>query len=251
MKNLLIILFCTFFFISQPVYSANNQSQNKFAIRVDSVPSGNQGKNNDGLSDGAVAAIVLGSTFGGLGLLSGVGYYFYKNNKGLHTGFACGQKCPYQTVDCKTLSEILASKKQYTYLMKASEKVTLNADYHYLIIPDTEINTKTFNTIFFEIPKTNSSNINFRIIQASKVYKIDGNKPELDSDIFQNSKEKNVKKIPTYTKELNANAGYLIKSGTIQSLNNNIATITTQNLSNKETQTYAIIVEFWTNSVSQ
>lgn len=69
----------------------------------------------------------------------------------------------------------------------------------------------------------------------------------MDTNIFTNPKDKNVKKVPTYTKELNSNEGYLIKNGTISDLTNNIATITTENLSNKNNQIYAIIVEFWTN----
>ena len=51
-----------------------------------------------------------------------------------------------------------------------------------------------------------------------------------------------------YTKELNSNEGYLIKNGTISDLTNNIATITTENLSNKNNQIYAIIVEFFTDN---
>ena len=122
----------------------------------------------------------------------------------------------------------------------------MNYNYHYLIIPDTEIKAKTFNTVFFELPKTNNAIINFRIIQASKPYKIDQNLPNLDSNIFMNPKDKNVKKVPTYTKELNSDEGYLIKNGTISNLTNNILTITTENLSSKNNQIYAIIVEFWT-----
>ena len=57
--------------------------------------------------------------------------------------------------------------------MKASEKAVINSNYHYLIIPDTEIKAKTFNTIFFEIPQSNKSNMCFRIIQASKPYQIE------------------------------------------------------------------------------
>ena len=44
--------------LNNVAYSANNQSQNKFAIRVESVPNGNP-KKDDGLSDGAIAAIAL------------------------------------------------------------------------------------------------------------------------------------------------------------------------------------------------
>ncbi len=244
MKKITILFICLLFVLNNVVYSANNQSQNQFAIRVDSVPSGNSKKDNEGLSDGAIAAIALGSTFGGLGILSGIGYYFYKNSKGLQTGCACGQKCPYQTVDCKAYQDILASKKKYTYLMKASEKSVINPNYYYLIIPDTEISAKTFNTVFFELPETNNATVNFRIIQASKPYKIKKNMPELDSNIFMNPKDKNVKKIPTYTQELNSEVGYLIKNGTISNTATNIASISTENLANSN-QTYAVIIEFW------
>lgn len=245
MKKFLILLLLISIFIGQDAYADKKQSLNTFRINISDVPTGGSSQNNSGLSDGVVTAIALGSAFGGLGILSGIGYYFYKNSKGLQSGCVCGQKCPYQTIDSKTFSDILANKKKYTYLMKASEKSVINSNYYYLVIPDTEIKTNTFNTVFFELPKTNSSNINFRIIQASKPYKTEKNIPNLDSNIFTNPKSKDVKKIPTYTKELNADNGFLIKNGTISDLTNNVATISTQNLSNKNSQTYAIIVEFW------
>ena len=120
-------------------------------------------------------ALILLTTFGGLGVLSGIGYYFYKNLKELKAGLVCGQKCPYQTVSFKEFCAALEKNRKYTYLMKASQKSVSEDNYRYLIIPDTQVKTKTFNTIFFELPKTNSSKINFRIIQASKPYKIEKN----------------------------------------------------------------------------
>lgn len=132
--------------------------------------------------------------------------------------------------------------------MKASEKAVLNSKYHYLIIPDTEIKGKTFNTVFFELPESNSSNTNFRIIQASTSYSTEKSIPNLDSNIFINPKEKNTKKMPTYTKELSPNTGFLIKQGTVQKPDNNILAISTQNLENKNKHIYAIIVEFWSES---
>lgn len=247
MKKFLISFLLISIFIGQDAYADNKQSLNTFKINISDVPTGSSSQNNSGLSDGVITAIALGSTFGGLGILSGIGYYFYKNSKGLQTGCICGQKCPYQTIDSKSFSNILANKKNYTYLMKASEKSVINTNYYYLVIPDTEIKTKTFNTVFFELPKTNSSNINFRIIQASKPYKIYEKLPELDSNIFQNPKDKSVKKIAAYANELNKENGFLIKCGTITNFTNNIFTITIENNSQKELQTYAIIVEFWTN----
>lgn len=132
--------------------------------------------------------------------------------------------------------------------MKASEKSIINPNYYYLIIPDTEIKAKTFNTVFFELPKFNNTNINFRIIQASKPYTIEKNIPKLDSNIFINPNSNNVKKIPSYTEEINPDNGYLIKNGIIQNTTDNILTITTENLNYKASQTYAIIVEFWINN---
>lgn len=246
MKKFLVVILFILFLSSSNLCCYSNQSLNTFRISIQDMPQ--SVKKDDGLSDGVVTAIALGSTFGGLGILSGIGYYFYKNSKELQAGLVCGQKCPYQTIDCKTFLELLAKKKKYTYLMKAREKSVINSNYFYLVIPDTEIKNKTFNTIFFELPKTNNSSINFRIIQASKPYKIEKNLPELNSNIFINPKDKNVKKIPTYTKELNSNEGYLIKNGTIQNSNNNIASITIENSAHKSGQIYAIIVEFWTDS---
>lgn len=128
--------------------------------------------------------------------------------------------------------------------MKASTKSVLDKNYRYLIIPDTDVKSKTFNTVFFELPKTNNNNINFRIIQASMPYKLEKNIPSLDSNIFINPKDKNVKKLPTYAKELNPDNGFLIKQGTIKNTQNNLASITIQNTDGKTNQTYAIIVEF-------
>lgn len=243
MKKFWILLLGILFLCSTNLCCYSKQSLNTFTINIQDVPQ--SVPKDDGLSDGVVAAIALGSTFGGLGILSGIGYYFYKHSKELQAGLVCGQKCPYQTIDCKAFSELLATKKKYTYLMKAAEKSVMNSKYFYLVIPDTEIKTKTFDTIFFELPKTECANINFRIIQASKPYKVEKNIPNLDSNIFINPKNNNVKKIPTYTKDLNYKEGYLIKNGTIQNSNGNIASISIQNLSGKENQIYAIIVEFW------
>lgn len=245
MKNFWIRFLLILFLSFSNLCCYCKQSLNTFTINIQDVPRSTASKNDDGLSDGAITAIALGSTFGGLGILSGIGYYFYKNSKGLQTGCVCGQKCPYQMINCKDFLEIIHSKKQYTYLKKASEKAELNSDYYYLVIPDTEIKTKTFNTFFFELPKTNYSEVNFRIIQASKPYRVAKNIPDLDSNIFINPKDDDAKKIPSYAKELKSNEGYLIKSGSFVNPSHNVISLCTENLSSKENQIYAIIVEVW------
>ena len=248
MKKILVVIFCSFILLNQFCLANTKQSNNLFGIKVEEVPSGEgevPNKKDDGLSDGVIAAIALGSTFGGLGILSGIGYYFYKNCKELQAGSVCGQKCPYQTIDNKAFCKLISEKKEYTYLMKANEKSISNENYQYLIIPDTQIKPKTFNTLFFELPKTNNNNLNFRIIQASKPYQIENKKPNLDPNMFLNPKDKNVKKIGAYTKELNDKNGFLIKNGTISNPSSNIANITISNTSKNNTQIYAIIIEFW------
>ena len=160
MKNFWISFLLILFLLSSNMCCYSKQSLNTFRINIQDVPQQMPQKDDGGLSDGVITAIALGSVFGGLGVLSGVGYYFYKNSKGLQAGCTCGQKCPYQTIDSKTYQEILTDKKRYTYLMKASEKSVINSNYRYLIIPDTEIKHRIFNTVFFELPKTNNTNIN-------------------------------------------------------------------------------------------
>ena len=43
--------------------------------------------------------------------------------------------------------------------------------------------------------------------------------------MFTNPKDKDVKKVPTYTKELNPDDGFLIKNGTISNVANNVVTV--------------------------
>ena len=194
MKNIFTLFLLILFLAFSNLCCYSKQSLNTFTISLQDVPQGVSSENDDGLSDGIIAAIALGSTFGGLGILSGIGYCFYKNSKGLLAGCACGQKCPYQTIDIGACKDVLADKKKYAYLMKASKKSILNPDYPYLVIPDIQIKPRTVNTVFFELPKIANSNINFRIIQASRPYLIENNIANLDSNIFTDPKLKNVKK---------------------------------------------------------
>lgn len=248
MKKILILLIMISLLFLQSAQCNEQQSLNSFMINIDDIPQGSQKSSStggSGLSDGVVTAIALGSTFGGLGILSGIGYYLYKNAKGLKAGLICGQKCPHQIIDSKSFCQLLGKKREYTYLMKASKKSKANSSYYYLVIPDTEIEPKHFNTLYFELPKLNGSVLNFRIIQASKAYKLDDKIPNLDSNIYINLKGKDVKKLSTYTTEMNAQNGYLLKQGSINITNDNIANITIENKENKNSQIYAIIVEFW------
>lgn len=236
MKKILIVL-CLL--LTQISYSIAATSNNEFEIELREAPPGSPSKSHDGLSDGAVTAIALGSTFGGLGILSGIGYYFFKHSKGLACGFACGEKCPYQLVSIENSDFITKSK--HTYLIKAYEYASKDERYKYLIIPDTTIKPNTYNTVFFEIPK-DFIGANFEIIQSSAPL---SSVPELDTDILSNGK--NPTKMPTATDNSNLSKGILIKQGKITAKENKIFALTTSYKSSKHInidKAYAIIVVF-------
>lgn len=222
-----------------PVYSAVTDSNNSFEIKLDAAPSG-ETTNSHGLSDGAVTAIALGSTFGGLGILSGIGYYFLKHSKGLVCGCACGTKNPYQLIDIENPDFI--TKSAHTYLIKAYEFATKGKNYKYLVVPDTQIKPNTYNTVFFELPEE-LVGANFKIIQASAPYSKYDNIPELDTDMFSGGK--NTEKFPASAVDVNSTGGVLIKQGKLSAKENNLLAVTTSyKTALKTAKTYAIIVVF-------
>lgn len=246
MKKAFAVIFCLIFSFAQVSFANSSQSQNNFAIRVVEAPSGDISKEKKGLSDGAISAIVLGSTFGGLGVLSGIGYYFYKNSKcNLKAGLVCGKNSPYQTLNNSEFLNLICKKEKYFYLMKAKDEVKSENSTIYLVIPDTKIEAKTFDTIFFELREFKNG-ANFRIVQSTKPFEIKNNIPNINSDIFINPKENDVEKIPTSTEKIANNNGILIKKGTIKPSIKQTLGLTIQNNSEKE-QIYAIIVEFKNN----
>lgn len=234
MKKLFCIILLTLFI--SPVFSAVTDSNNSFEIELNQVPTGSS-KSHNGLSDGAVTAITLGSVFGGIGALTGIGYYFFKHSPGLTCGFACGEKCPYQLVSLENPEFI--TKSNYTYLIKAYNELK-NKNGKYLVIPDTSIEPNSYNTIYFEIPYKNKE-INFKIYQASEPI----NNKELDSEIFINPKTNMITAIPTAT--LKTEKGIVIKQGKIFPQNEKLFAINTYyktSSKNGNSKIYAIIVAF-------
>lgn len=237
-KFICLILLCLLF---QTSYAAVTDSSNSFEIEIKEVPPGGEDnspvvKSHSGLSDGAVAAITLGSVFGGLGALGGVGYYFFKHQPGLACGFACGEKCPYQLVGLEN-PEII-TKSSHTYLIKAYENLKKEDGQKYLIIPDTIINPNTFNTVFFELPEE-LRNSKFEISQASDIFEVSKNIPELDTNIVF---------IPSSAKKINPSKGVLIKQGQVPTESEKVLAISTSYKTvNKfaAPKTYAIIVGFF------
>lgn len=227
MKKLFCIILLNFFIL--PVFSAVTDSNNSFEIELTEIPPGSS-KSHHGLSDGAVTAITLGSVFGGIGALTGIGYYFLKHSPGLTCGFACGEQCPYQLVPLENL-EI-----KHTYLIKAYNEIE-NKNEKYLIIPDTSIEPNTYNTVYFEVPYSDKE-INFKIYQASADNK------ELNSEIFINPKTNLVTKIPTAT--IKSENGIVIKQGKITPQKNELFALNTyyKTSNNAVPRVYAIIVMF-------
>ncbi len=248
MKTILyLIIFC---FLLNPTYGSMTNSNNSFEIELKQVPSGSSGSNSHKkLSDGAITAIALGSVFGGLGVLSGIGYYFFKHSSALSSGFACGINCPYQIISLDNPQII--TKSSNIYLIEAYKHTKKAKEQKFLLIPDTTVNPNTYNTVFFEIPEE-FKNSQFEIIQASGSFVLKDRIPQLDSDIFINPKDKNPIKIPTSSVQINPEGGILIKKGRLTNQENRILALTTTYMAkNKSEQPkiYAIIVSF--SSVNQ
>ena len=235
MKKLFCVILLTFFI--SPVFSAVTNSGNSFEIELNQVPPGSS-KSQHGLSDGAVTAITLGSVFGGIGVLTGIGYYFLKHSPGLTCGFACGENCPYQIVSLEN-PEII-TKSNHTYLIKAYNEIENKMVMKYLVIPDTSIEPNTYNTVYFELPYEDKE-VDFKIIQASATI----NDNELDTEIFINPKTNFATVTPTST--LKSEKGIVIKQGKISPKKDKLYAINTYyKTSNRyaNSKNYAIIVAF-------
>lgn len=216
-KFLCLILIC----LSCPmVLSSPQTSLNSFEIPINEVPPGSKGGSKDsGLSDGAVTAITLGSVFGGLAAIGGLGWYFTKCTSGLACGCACGVETPLIPV---FLKEFCHNFSQTTYLKKAFDLSNKSPDKKYLFISDSEIKTKTYNTVIFEVP---TDMPNFKIIQVADGF--------LDSKIIDSTTI-----IPLKSNYKN---GVLIKQGQLTKCNSSVALVT-ENHSCKKV--YAIVIEF-------
>ncbi len=244
-------LFCT-----QAVFADETQSLNAFEIPIDTVPPGG-GESGDGgssgLSSGAITAIALGSVFGGLGVLGGVGWYFAKHNAALSSGTVCGKESPYTTVcmeDNTLLEKLKLTPDENKHLIKGIE-MTEPADCackKFFFVRDTKIQNKTFNTVYFEMPDLSTTEAHsVKITQISEPFSMNGKVPALDTKILLNAKEKNVKEVATIVTKSEPSKGILVKQGHISDFQKKIASVNTSfdaNAKNTAPQVYAVIVEF-------
>lgn len=254
MKKLVSLLLLISMFSVNAAFCTDTQSQNAIEIPITTVPPGGSDPlPRSGLSNGAVTAIVLGSTFGGLAALGGAAYYFAKSGLMLKAGQVLGQGCPTETIsiqDGKFLEKLQLNCPKYKHLITAIEKnhITGPNGSRYLVIQDMGIQNKTYNTIYFNLPKPlNGKALNVKITQISDVYTMNGKKPALDTKILLSTDEKNPKEIPLYVSQIEPNKGILEKRGQITDFSNNTAVLTTSfNDTDKDAQNlmYAVLVEF-------
>ncbi len=240
--------------LSQAGFCNDTESTNLFEIPIDSVPPGGGGSGGGGgLSRGAVTAIALGSVFGGLGALGGIGYYFYKNNLVLKPGNVFGQNSPFSTIclnDDSLLQKLKQTPEKNKHLIRALELLKpQNCDSaRFLVVQDSKILNKTFNTVFFELPEQlNAPMLNVRIIQVSNPYGLKGKMPEIDSKILLNPKGKDVNEVATIVVKNDPSRGIFVKKGQIKDLKSKIVSINTYYDSTEKTakdQIYALVVEF-------
>lgn len=242
MKKFLLLNF-VLFFMFQPVYSNPQSSNNAFEIPIGKVP---QGESSKGLSNGAVTAIALGSAFGGVAALGGLGWYF-AHRTGIACGYACGCDSPYTTIlmsDFSVLEKLKLDSCKNKYLIKAFEYINLEktSSKRYLLVQDLNIKRKTYNTVFFDLPDSKELN-QVKIIQVSDSFTIKDKYPGLDTKILLNPNSKTPLEVPTTVIENDSKNGILVKQGVIKSFENKTAALLTENKMT-DSKVYAIILEF-------
>ena len=194
-------------------------------------------KDDSGLSGGAVTAITLGSI--GAVALGGLGYFIYNKflAKGLACGCAAGLDCPIMSL-CLDNNAVCGMIKKYpenTLLNKIFEKICINecCKSKYVIIQDTSIRVKTFNTATFEIPEGYS---NFRVVSANTN---DNVKFDIYSDVNKEDKIK-LKTIEKFSSE-----NIIIKEGKVPCSKTGMLVTTLNGSKCSECESYAFVIEFY------
>lgn len=246
MKKILLLFLVLSWTSAQAAFCNPQSSSNAFEIPIDNIPPGGRSGGSGGLSSGAVTAITLGSVFGGAAALGGLGWYF-AHKTGLTCGYACGCNSPYTTVlidDYSILTKLKLNQEQNKYLIKAFEYITpeKNSSKKYLLIQDLNIKSKTYNTIFFDLPDTKVMT-RVKIIQVSEPFIITDKLPALDTKITVNPKSKTAFEIPTTVVKNDYQNGVLIKEGNLKNFESKAAAIVTENKMHNA-KNYALIIEF-------
>lgn len=199
------------------------------------------GKDDGGLSGGAVTAITLGS-IGGAALL-GLGGWLYKRKteQSLTAGCIRGSKNPLVPFCMETnpQAELYARiNNNYPYLKKALNLNEIHYCPHskYLLIYDTEIDKRKFDSIKFEIPEGTKS---LRITHVTDAFKPKDQTVELYL-YKDNSTEPVAAELQNITE--NTSNGIIIKSLNADLENYPYAIYIISNYTDKKT--YAVVIEF-------
>ena len=223
------------------VFASTLQSTNMFPLELNlnEIPSNKNHTNNN--DSGLITAITLGS-IGGLGL-GALGVFLYKkySKEGLTLGYACGCESPILPLclDEKSSKEILAKYPNNTLLRKAlfQNGIKECPNSKYILIPDSEIVNRTFDTYVFEIPKNLT---NLRITQA-----ILPDKSELKLNLYIDKNQE--EEIDLNTTKKDVQNGILITQGENRNSNQGVLVIENNHtgFKNTENQKYAIVIEFF------
>ena len=191
MLKKLISLFIIIAFTTQLSYARVGQPTFVFAINENPAAASGENNNNgdDGLSGGAVTAITLGS-IGGAAVLGLAGWlYKRKLEQNLVAGCIRGSADPLVPfcIEHNPNAEFYARiNKNYPYLKKA---LNLNEIHYcpnskYILIYDTSIEKRTFDSIRFNLPQGVKS---LKITHVTDPFK----QGELTTELFFNQKNNN------------------------------------------------------------
>ncbi len=229
-------------FLIQNTALAVTESANSFVlpilaseIPIDDMPT--DADNGDGLSGGAVTAITLGSI--GAVAIGGLGFFLYKKfiAQGLASGYAIGVNNPIMPLclDKNKIAELMQKYPDATYLKKALSKTQIKSCpiSKYILIPDSVISPKSFNSVVFEIPKGYSK---MNIIQA------ESNK-DIKLEFFSDLNQANSIKFNSTTGLDNQDV--LIKQTSVPNVKTGVLVYKFNTLSSKKIETYATIIEFY------
>ena len=248
-----LTLFIILTLISPTVFARVGEPSFVFAIddyfQEINTSSDRNNKNDGGLSGGAVTAITLGS-IGGAALL-GLGGWLYKRKAEQSLAAGCIQGTPNPLIpfcmerDCN--AAIYARiNENYPYLRKALSlnEIHYCPDSKYLLIYDTTIDKRKFDSVKFEIPQGTKS---LNITQVSDTFKA----KDMTVELFlykdnTNSSEPDMRELTNPADKKSADTGIIMKSVNADFKNYPYAAYVVSNYSDKKI--YAVVIEFIFNN---
>lgn len=268
MKKNIVALILTVMLLQNFVLATPSQSTNDFSLEIDSavIPKGGGGggksRSGGGLNGGAITAISLGA-IGGAALIGGLALFLKPYwAKGMTSGAASGLDSPILALCLyeKAVQNLTNKYQNEPLLIKGlhQEKIKECPNSKYILIPDTEILSNTFNTVVFKVPvemKNTQGMIKVRMIQVSTPlngFNI-GSEMFLGTDVHSQNNTNKRLEVPFKTEKADRTNGIIIKSGQIDTAKLNADFTGFLIVSYKElatlksatkTEKYAFVIEF-------